>query len=159
MACSSCGKELTRAFRFCPFCGEDQVTKEASAASTDDTIAEIPAVVMDVNDGKATVIDAPAVTQEDLDADDPAKGTEGETAPDSSDPRFSETAWFMAAVSPEQLAEGEGEPTDFTEQERMTEAYETEDSLPEEVRKEYSLTLDRTKAVQPEDLESGKPTK
>lgn len=156
MACSSCGKELTREFRFCPFCGADQVTSDATS---DDTIAEIPAVGMDDNDGKATVLDAPAITQEDLDDAPAAKKTEGETAPDSSDPRFSETAWFMAAVSPEQLAEGEGEPTDFTEQERMTEAYETENALPDEVRKEYSLTMDRTKAVQPEDIELKKPKK
>ena len=171
MDCASCGKELVQEFKFCPFCGGEMTLEEAasSAESTvdgapaeektveiaslaDATIMDLPVVKIDGGDANATRLDTPAVVSNNEKSDEPAPRDPG-------DQRFSETAWFMAAVSPEQLATSEGEPTDFTEQERMTEAYETETPLPEEVRKEYSLTLTRTTAVQPEDLKSDPPKK
>ena len=171
MACASCGKELVQAFKFCPFCGAEMPLEQAAskaapivdATPTEGktvemtslagaTIMDMPVVEIDGGDDNTTQLDVPAVV---LDAE-----KSNDAAPkDAGDQRFSETAWFMAAVSPEQLATSEGEPTDFTEQERMTEAYETETPLPDEVRKEYSLTLNRTKAVQPEDLKSKPPKK
>jgi len=171
MDCASCGKELVQEFKFCPFCGGEMTFEEPAssvdttvdgdsvaeetvemAALADATIMDLPVVQLDGGDDNATRLDTPAVALNNEKSDEPAPKDPG-------DQRFSETAWFMAAVSPEQLATSEGEPTDFTEQERMTEAYETETPLPDEVRKEYSLTLTRTKAVQPEDLKSDPPKK
>lgn len=165
MACASCGKELVQEFKFCPFCGADMTLEEpaskaapASAGApaaektaelrslADATAIDMPVVEIDGDARNATRLDVPAVVL-------PAEKTPAPVPKDAGDQRFSETAWFMAAVSPEQLATSEGEPADFTEQERMTEAYETETPLPEEVRKEYSLTLTQTKAVHPDDLE------
>lgn len=66
-------------------------------------------------------------------------------APRPGDPGFSETAWFMAAVRPEQLAEAEGEALDYSEQEIMTDRYRVSEKLPDEVRKDFSLSYAKKK--------------
>ena len=160
MDCAKCSKDLdVGSYKFCPFCG-------ATVELGDDTIVT---PMLSEEDFTTTLIETPALTDDDLQGDDtelndPADALDStpDSKPSGDSPppdRFSETAWFMAAVSPEQLAESEGEPQDFNEQERMTEAYETDEPLPDGVRKEYSLTMGRTKVVQPEDLEKDKPKK
>ena len=52
---------------------------------------------------------------------------------------FSETAWFMSAVTPESLEESEGEALDYGKKDEMNERYELEQKLPNAVRKEFSL--------------------
>ena len=108
---------------------------------------------------KPTVLSVPAVSaqmlEEMLDRPDDISAPKV-TAPPSGggqapgDAGFSETAWFMAAVSPEQLAESEGEALSYTEQDIMTERYEVGERLPDEVRKDFSLTMDRVEAVSDE---------
>ena len=72
-------------------------------------------------------------------------------APVDDSRKFSETAWFLAAVSPEQLGETEGEATSFEEADAMTQRYERAGKLPKDVRQSFSLksarTLEETKAV------------
>ena len=60
--------------------------------------------------------------------------------------RFSETAWFAAAVDPETL--GAGEAADPSEVEDRTQQYTLERPLPSGVRRRWSLTMGR-KAVRP----------
>ena len=143
-----------------------------------DTVAEIPALA-ETAVGPAVVpvetpslsaseaptrLDLPAVQvpgDVDRSTDNPAVPAAGQTPPESAQPersappssgearRFSETAWFMAAVDDE-LAEGEAQS--FSEQELMTERYASRESLPRELRKGFSLTLDETDAVSDEAL-------
>jgi len=55
------------------------------------------------------------------------------------DREFSETAWFMAAVSPELLEDGEA--LDYSEQDRLTSRYEVSRRLPTDARKGFSLEV------------------
>lgn len=69
-----------------------------------------------------------------------------QTLPDGHEKAFSETAWFMQAVTPEALAEAEGEAMTHTEADIMTDRYRTQETLPDEVRREYSLSADQRAA-------------
>ena len=106
-------------------------------------------------DDKPTVLNMPAISEELLEDvlskhDEPEEPKVSAPAPSPPAPetssrsdgsaKFSETAWFMAAVTPEQLAESEGEALDYAQQDRMTERYETDERLPDEVRRGFSLT-------------------
>ena len=53
--------------------------------------------------------------------------------------KFSETAWFMAAVNPAELTDREGTAQGATEAEDMTERYAVDEPLPDEVRSKFSL--------------------
>ncbi|MBT9559350.1 MAG: hypothetical protein IV100_25175 [Myxococcales bacterium] len=53
--------------------------------------------------------------------------------------KFSETAWFMAAVNPADLAEREGAAQGLAEADDMTERYAVDQPLPDEVRSKFSL--------------------
>ena len=54
--------------------------------------------------------------------------------------KVSETAWFMAAVSPEAMEDGA--VTDFDDQDRRTESYSKKEELPDAVRKGFSLEVE-----------------
>jgi hypothetical protein len=73
----------------------------------------------------------------------PPKAPDPSHDSDSSKRGFSETAWFLAAVSPEQLGETEGEATSFSEQDIMTERYAPTQRLPSGLRKSFSLEPNR----------------
>jgi hypothetical protein len=73
----------------------------------------------------------------------PAPDRDPAPSGDSSKREFSETAWFLAAVSPEQLGETEGEATSFSEQDIMTERYTPAGRLPTGLRKSFSLAPNR----------------
>ncbi len=79
-----------------------------------------------------TLIDLPVVTQSELAA--LAVLEREEEAPR----RFSETAWFMAAVTPEVL-EGELVALDYATMDDMTDRYRASEDLPDGVRCEFSL--------------------
>jgi len=97
----------------------------------------------------ADVLDAP-----DVDAPTVAGGAIKSPAGDNdanpaSGRAFSETAWFMVAVTPEALADAEGEAHSFSDSDLMTDRYRTEERLPEEVRKDFSLGTDVDHGTQP----------
>jgi hypothetical protein len=54
--------------------------------------------------------------------------------------KFSETAWFMAAVNPAELTDREGTAQGVTEADHMTERYAVDEPLPDEVRSKFSLS-------------------
>ncbi len=148
MNCPSCNAELPThtTVRFCPFCGSKF---EAVAKDTKPETAAAPAEEVDEQD-KPTVINMPAITQEEmasvLDAPEPEDEDfelptgAGGGAGDDGD--FSETAWFMSAQSPEELLDAEGEALDYSEQDVMTDRYRRKETLPDEVRKDFSLSED-----------------
>ncbi|MEC8023543.1 MAG: zinc ribbon domain-containing protein [Myxococcota bacterium] len=56
--------------------------------------------------------------------------------------RFSETAWFMAVKSTQNLAAREGVALDYATLDRMTETYANEDTMPERDRCSFTLRSD-----------------
>lgn len=111
-----------------------------------------------------TVLSLPAVTAADLarllnqdEAPAPAPAPAAPApAPAAAEPAkakgkkgFSETAWFMAAVTPDQLEEVEAHNP--AEAEVYTEKYETQAPLPDPVRKQFSLSAGDTREVPTDD--------
>ena len=100
----------------------------------------------DLQDKPTVVMDAvtPEMLADMISQDEaPAPKLSAESMPAAAgpgEPGFSETAWFMAAVTPEQLAEAEGEALDYSEQDIMTDRYRVTEKLPDEVRKDFSLS-------------------
>jgi len=54
------------------------------------------------------------------------------------DPKFSETRWFLAATTPEELADASAE--NYQDIDQLTEPYENPEKLPTQLRKKYSLS-------------------
>ena len=144
------------AIQFAELVGQGK-SEEADLVMYDCLKSGIPAE----EDEKPTELNLPVVSDEDLAgvmdrADDvPAPNVPGVAVPPPAGAAkakggFSETAWFMAAVTPEQLAESEGEALDFVSQELMTERYETDEQLPPELRRGYSLTATGRPDYQPD---------
>jgi len=50
----------------------------------------------------------------------------------------------MAVAEDKSLTEYEGEALDYATRDRMTERYQADDSLPEDVRRSYSLRSDES---------------
>ncbi len=87
------------------------------------------------------------------------KSKKGGKKDDKKDAKFSETAWFMQAVTPESLAEAEGEALSYAEQDSMTDRYRTEERLPDEVRKDFSLTMNEGEVPDEEALSKPPPNR
>lgn len=179
MDCPSCGQALPgEEPRFCPFCGfkleprpeETKAAEVDSEAKTQfdmsplegepaDTQEETTAIPDD--ELPPTVLNMPSITEEEIAtvmarSDDlPAPEVAPGAGAPGADGEFSETAWFMSAVSPEQLLESEGEALDYTEQDLMTERYHKEETLPDEVRKDFSLS----ESIHPDDKRRKKKKK
>ncbi|MFT7621789.1 MAG: uncharacterized Zn finger protein (UPF0148 family) [Myxococcota bacterium] len=173
MKCPSCSSDLptNTTVRFCPFCGTDmdavaaaapvpapaagpeEKTQIGIARVAPDTIKDGEPVPEPDDQDKATMINMAAITQEEMaavmNASEPEEEAELQlptaTGDDAGDGNFSETAWFMSAVSPEELLEAEGEALDYSEQDIMTDRYRRNEILPDAVRKDFSLSEDLEK--------------
>lgn len=85
-----------------------------------------------------TIFSLPAFVQEEVERMAAQKrAAEADAAKPEAGPTVSPTRWFMSAVDPDQLAEGEA--ADLTEVEQMSERYSAQDELPSELRQRYSL--------------------
>ena len=116
------------------------------AASEALTRLELPAV--DEPTEAPTVAEMPAVQDDDVVTSVPAAAEPAPTDAKGKKRKFSETAWFMAAVDDEMV---EGEAQSFSDQEIMTDRYVPDETLPPGLRKGFSLTLGETAAVSDDD--------
>ena len=121
--------------------GSEAPTELAMPAISDEQLAAYEA---DFH-AAPTVMNLPAVDLPELADPDPPRDedlpfSDAPTAPaEGGERKVRITNWFLAAVSPEAMAEAEGEAVDFVESERMTSRYTSKEELPEAVRKGYSL--------------------
>ncbi len=118
-------------------------TREAPQAAP----AEKPRIKRKTGDGeRPTEINLPAITDAELvrspRAPEP-RAPKAPAAPAAAPARkFSETAWFMAAVDPEQLTGGEGAAGSLEDAAVMTDRYTRGEPIPDEVRKNFTLADD-----------------
>lgn len=110
-----------------------EVVEDGGLGSEFPTVLEMPAIKSPIRADYEVPTPSEVSTEPTMDA---------VTGGDADGKRVSETAWFMAAQSPEALAQGEGEPGDFDEQAKMTSRYESHEELPNEVRRGFSLEVD-----------------
>ncbi len=99
-----------------------------------------------------TVLELPVVSEADLAALEALEAPPAECLtrieipqmeePPATEQRFSETAWFMSAVS-EELSEGPVEAQDYNDMDEMTRRYERPRTLPGDVRREFSLEVEQ----------------
>ena len=109
---------------------DEQATAVNISAVTDDALKATPAP----SSPPVTLSARPA-------ADAPRVAEPGPAAAPSGRKKFSETAWFLAAVNPDQLADGEGVGHEYSDPDELARRYAAVDAdVPDDVRRGYSLS-------------------
>lgn len=120
--CPKCNSEWPDAANFCPVDGGELVDITPPADPSEAATRVMPAAS-----------EAPAAPKQPVQPAQPAR--QGEAAKAAKKRRFSETAWFMAAQSPEELGDVEvGQDAELA-----TEKYIVDGELDADVRDKFSL--------------------